>query len=290
MRFLAQSAAGLRARFSVLFDSVELTVGVVSLTIILILTVFHTQLQTHDPYVGDLLERFSEVGVNGHLLGTDNLGRDVWSRLLEGIRWSITAAVIDTFIAFVIGTIVGLFAAQYPGWIRTILNQIVDVSLAFPSLIIAMIVVAVIGRGFWPLTITLGLVSWPVFARIVFAEALTLRQRDYVKASNSFGARSIPIMLGHILPGLRPTLAVVLAFHFADMLVAESALSFLGLGAPLGVPTWGNLLQESRDYLMVAPWLLAVPAASIIFTVVAVNLIGDGLATIARRKGLRIDL
>ena len=92
------------------------------------------------------------------------------------------------------------------------------------------------------------------------------------------------------MPGLRPTLTVVLAFHFADMLVAESALSFLGLGAPLGVPTWGNLLQESRDYLMVAPWLLAVPSAGIIYAVVTVNFIGDGLASIARQKGLRIDI
>ncbi|HNP62495.1 MAG TPA: ABC transporter permease [Woeseiaceae bacterium] len=283
-------SSGLRGRIKVPFDSIELTLGIVFLAIILMLVVFRSQLQTHDPYVGDLLDRFSEIGVNGHLLGTDNLGRDVWSRLLEGIRWSISAAVIDTLVAFVIGTFVGLAAAQSTGWARTILNQIVDMALAFPSLIIAMIVVAVVGRGFWPLTITLGLVTWPVFARIVFAEALTLLERDYVKASKSFGARPLLIMLGHILPGLRPTLAVVLAFHFADMLVAESALSFLGLGAPLGVPTWGNLLQESRDYLMVAPWLLAVPSVGIIYTVVAVNLIGDGLASIARRKGLRIDI
>ena len=284
------SPSGLRGRIKVPFGSVELTLGIVFLTIILVLVIFRTQLQTHDPYVGDLLDRFSGVGVNGHLLGTDNLGRDVWSRLLEGIRWSISAAVLDTLVAFIIGTVVGLAAAQSTGWVRTILNQVVDMALAFPSLIIAMIVVAVVGRGFWPLTITLGLVTWPVFARIVFAEALTLLERDYVKASSSFGARPVAIMLGHILPGLRPTLAVVLAFHFADMLVAESALSFLGLGAPLGVPTWGNLLQESRDYLVVAPWLLAVPSVGIIYTVVAVNLIGDGLASVARRKGLRIDI
>ena len=272
------------------FGSFELVAGLLFFSVILVLVLFRVQFQTHDPYVGNLLERFSEIGVNGHLLGTDNLGRDVWSRLLEGIRWSISAAAIATLIAFGIGTIVGLAAAQFSGWPRTVLNQLVDMALAFPSLIIAIIIVAVVGRGFWPLTITLGLVSWPVFARVVFAESLSLLERDYVVAARAFGARHMAIMLGHILPGLRPTLSVVLAFHFADMLVAESALSFLGLGAPLGVPTWGNLLQESRDYLMVAPWLLAVPSAGIIYAVVTVNFIGDGLASRARQKGLKIDL
>ena len=272
------------------FGSFELVAGLLFFSVILVLVLFREQFQTHDPYVGNLLVRFSEIGAGGHLLGTDNLGRDVWSRLLEGIRWSISAAAIATLIAFVIGTIVGLAAAQFSGWTRTVLNQLVDMALAFPSLIIAIIIVAVVGRGFWPLTITLGLVSWPVFARVVFAESLSLLERDYVVAARAFGARHTAILLGHILPGLRPTLSVVLAFHFADMLVAESALSFLGLGAPLGVPTWGNLLQESRDYLMVAPWLLAVPSAGIIYAVVTVNFIGDGLASIARQKGLKIDL
>lgn len=285
-----KTGAGLWGRVPQRLASFELLAGLLFFSVILVLVLFRAQFQTHDPYVGDLLERFSEIGAGGHLLGTDNLGRDVWSRLLEGIRWSISAAAIATLIAFGIGTMVGLAAAQFSGWTRTVLNQLVDMALAFPSLIIAIIIVAVVGRGFWPLTITLGLVSWPVFARVVFAESLSLLERDYVVAARAFGARRTAILLGHILPGLRPTLSVVLAFHFADMLVAESALSFLGLGAPLGVPTWGNLLQESRDYLMVAPWLLAVPSAGIIYAVVTVNFIGDGLASIARQKGLKIDL
>jgi len=290
MSIRASDVAGLWGRILRRLGSLELLVGIVLFAVVLIFILFRAQLQTHDPYVGDLYDRFSAAGVGGHLLGTDNLGRDVWSRLLEGIRWSISAAGLATVIAFVIGTTVGLIAAQVSGWVRTLLNQIVDMALAFPSLIIAIIIVAVVGRGFWPLTLTLGLVSWPVFARVVYAESLSLLERDYVAASRAFGARRSAILLGHVLPGLRPTLTVVLAFHFADMLVAESALSFLGLGAPLGVPTWGNLLQESRDYLMVAPWLLIVPCAGIIYAVVTVNLIGDGLSTLARNKGLRIDL
>lgn len=270
--------------------SLELTLGVLLFAVIVILVVFRDQLQTHDPYVGDLLDRFTPLGEGGHLLGTDNLGRDLWSRLLEGVRWSIAAAGIATLIAFVTGTAVGLAAAQSTGRLRTLLNQIVDMALAFPNLVIAIVVVAAVGRGFWPLTVTLGLVSWPVFARVVYAESLSLLQRDYVLAARSFGARTPAVLIGHVLPGLRPTLTVVMAFHFADMLVAESALSFLGLGAPLGVPTWGNLLQQSRDYLFVAPWLMVVPCAGIVYAVTTVNLIGDGLAALSRKRGLRIDV
>lgn len=272
------------------FGNLEIVFGTLFLAAILILVLFREQFQTHDPFTGGLLERFLGIGVDGHLLGTDNLGRDVWSRLLEGIPWSISVAGLATLIAFSIGTLVGLVAAQYPGWIRTVLNQAVDMALAFPSLIIAIIAVAIVGRGFWPLTMTLGLVSWPVFARVVFAETQSLLERDFVVAARTFGAKPAAILIGHVMPGLRPTLMVVLAFHFADMLVAESALSFLGLGAPLGVPTWGNLLQESRDYLMVAPWLMIVPSAGIIYAVVTVNLIGDGLAIIMRQRGLRIQI
>jgi peptide/nickel transport system permease protein len=290
MRIPVGKASGLSKHSPKWFGNLELAIGILLFAVILVLVIFRTQLQTHDPFTGNLLDRFSEIGVGGHLLGTDNLGRDVWSRLLEGIRWSVSAAGLATLIAFALGSLVGLMAAQFPGWVRTVLNQLVDMALAFPSLIIAIIAVAVVGRGFWPLTITLGLVSWPVFARVVFAETLSLLERDFVIAARTFGARPAAILLGHVMPGLRPTLTVVLAFHFADMLVAESALSFLGLGAPLGVPTWGNLLQESRDYLTVAPWLLAVPSAGIIYAVVTVNFIGDGLASIARRKGLRIDI
>jgi len=269
---------------------IELVLGAAFGLLILVLILFRESLQVHDPYAGDLLRRFLPVGTPSHLLGTDNLGRDLWSRLLEGIAWSLSAASIATLFAFVLGTGAGLVAAQYPGVVRTIVNQVVDTVLSFPNLIIAIIVVAVIGRGFWPLTLTLGLVSWPVFARVVFAESLSLLERDFVVAARTFGAPTRHILIGHVLPGLRPTLTVMLAFHFADMLVTESALSFLGLGAPLGVPTWGNLLQDSRDFLFVAPWLMAVPAGGIVFAVMTVNLIGDGLASLLRRRGRRIDL
>jgi peptide/nickel transport system permease protein len=267
----------------------ELVLGALLCLVLLVLIFFHGALQTHDPHIGDLNERFLPVGLGGHILGTDNLGRDLWSRLLEGLTWSMSAASLATLMSAAIGTFLGLVAAQYDGLTRTIVNQVVDTTLSFPTLIIAIIVVASVGRGFWPLTLTLGLVTWPVFARVVYAESLSLVERDYVVAARSFGARGSAILWGHILPGLRPSLTVMAAFHFADMMVAEAALSFLGLGAPLGVPTWGNLLQESRDFLFVAPWLMAVPAGGIVFAVLAANFVGEGFASRARRQGRRIE-
>lgn len=257
--------------------STELTLGIALCVVFLAMLLFQQPLQIYDPAAGNLDERFLPIGSAGHWLGTDNLGRDLWSRVLEGLSWSVAAALIATGVAALLGLAAGLLAASFPGWVRELVRQIVDGALSFPGLLAAIVVVATIGRGFWPLTLTLGFLTWPVFARVVYSETVSLLSRDYVTASRLAGASTGAILLRHVVPALRPSLAVMLAFHFGDMLVAESALSFLGLGAPLGVPTWGNLLQESRDFLFVAPWLMAIPAIAIVLLVVAANLLGDGI-------------
>lgn len=260
--------------------SAELLLGAALCLVFLSFLLFREPLQAHDPAAGNLDERFLPLGSAGHWLGTDNLGRDLWSRVLEGLGWSVAAALIATGVAVLVGLAAGLLAASVSGWVRETVRQIVDGALSFPGLLAAIVVVATIGRGFWPLTLTLGLLTWPVFARVVYAETVSLLSRDYVTAARLAGASTRAILLRHVVPALRPSLAVMLAFHFGDMLVAESALSFLGLGAPLGVPTWGNLLQESRDFLFVAPWLMGIPAVAIVLLVVAANLLGDGIRKI----------
>ena len=264
--------------------SPQLAAGAAALLGWVLLLALSGLLQTHDPQLGDLNERFSPAGTAGHLLGTDNLGRDLWSRVLSGLPWSVGVATVSCLVALLLGGTLGMCAAQYQGYARTMINQLVDATLSFPGLVAAIIIVTVAGRGFWPLSITLGLLSWPVFARVVYAESLRLLAQDYVTASRVMAVSTPRILLGHLLPGLRPVLAVVFTFHFADMLVAESALSFLGLGAPLGVPTWGALLQESRDFLIVAPWLMIVPAAAIALLVVSIHLLGDGLSALDRSR------
>ncbi len=270
--------------------TLELWLGGVLGLSLLLLTVFSGLVQSHDPMYGDLMVRFASPGTPGHWLGTDNLGRDMWSRVVAGLAWSLSCALVATLIAAVIGTVLGLLAAENHGRLRGAIRQAVDLVLAFPGLVAAICVIAVVGQGFWPLVLTLGLLTWPVFARVVYAEALSLLERDYVLAARLVGVSRTRILLGHVLPGLRATLLVMLAFHFADMLIAESALSFLGIGAPLGDPTWGNMLAESRQFLFRAPWMLFVPAGAIILAVVTANLLGDGIAVAARKRGRGIDV
>jgi peptide/nickel transport system permease protein len=267
----------------------ELTVGAGLFALFLFVALFSAALQTHDPTATDLTARLLGFGTPGHWLGTDHMGRDVWSRLVAGLQWSMACAFTANVINLAIGTTLGLVAAERPGFARSVARQLGDTFQAFPSLVAAIVVVVLVGEGFVPLVLTLGLLSWPIFMRVVFAEASSLYARDYVKAARIAGAGRLAIMFGHVLPGLRASLLAVFALHFATLLIAESALSFLGIGAPLGAPTWGSMLAESRQYVLVTPRLLLVPAGAIILAVITANLLGDGLAARARRRGRGIE-
>ncbi|MBT3788095.1 MAG: ABC transporter permease [Alphaproteobacteria bacterium] len=253
------------------------------------LTMANTAIAPYDPLDGDIMMRLKPMFTPAHWMGTDQLGRDLWSRVLAGLPWSLGIATVATLISMVIGTVAGLTAAWQPGRLRNLVNRLVDVIIAFPGLVIAICLIAVVGRGFWPLAITLGILTWPFFARVVYAEALSLMKRDYVLAARMFAVSGPRILVRHILPGLRPTLLVMLAFHFADMLIAESALSFLGLGAPLSAPTWGNMLADSRQYLINAPWMMLAPGAAIVLVVVTLNLLGDGIAKASRDRSRAVE-
>lgn len=254
---------------------------ILALLVVALITVAAAPLvvDVSDPMLGDLAERLMPFGSQGHRLGTDHLGRDLLARTVAGLRWSLSSAVLATLIAAAIGISVGLLGAQSRGALRWVIDQALVTAVSLPSLVIAVCIVAVFGQGFWPVVITLGVVTWPVFARVTIAEAQSLLTRDYVLAARLAGVGKWSNLFGHVVPGLRPTLLVLLAFHFADMLVAESALSFLGIGAPLGAPTWGNMLAESRGYLITAPWMLMAPAGAIVISVIAANLFAEGLSS-----------
>ncbi|TDP43680.1 ABC transporter permease [Zavarzinia compransoris] len=264
--------------------AIELAAGLGIALLFLALLVAGPWIEPFDPAVGQLRDRFKPIGAGAHWLGTDHLGRDLLSRVLAGVGWSVTCAVAATAISAVIGIALGLIAAEREGAARAVVLQAVNTVVAFPGLVIAICVIAVIGQGFLPLVLTLGLLNWPVFARVTYAEGRSLMARPYVLAARLSGTSRLAVLLGHVLPALGPTLAVVLAFHLADMLIAEAALSFLGIGAPVNQPAWGTMLAESRQYLFKAPQMLVVPAGAIVAIVVAANLIGDG---IARRHGIK---
>jgi peptide/nickel transport system permease protein len=242
-----------------------------------------------DPAALDLSLRLQSPSLSGAWLGTDALGQDVYSRVIAGFRWSLGIGTIGTLIGGLIGISLGVSAAWNRKRLRTFLSRVIDIGISFPYLIIAVTIVTVVGRGFWSLALTLGLVSWPTIARVVYAETLTLREREYVTAARLFGIGSLRSIFSHILPALRPTIQVVAAFTFAELLIAESGLSFLGLGAPLGTPTWGNMLNESRTYMASAPWMMFGPVIAIIITIFAANLLGEGLNARERSRSGRVS-
>jgi peptide/nickel transport system permease protein len=267
----------------------SLRIGASILGILFTIAVFQPFFYRVNPTFSDLMLRLQPPALSGPWLGTDALGQDVYSRVIAGFRWSLGIGTIGTSIGGFIGITLGISAAWNRKYLRTFLSRAIDIGISFPYLIIAVTIVTVIGRGFWPLALTLGLVSWPTIARIVYAETLTLREREYVTAARLFGIGSVRSIFSHILPALRPTLQVVTAFTFAELLIAESGLSFLGLGAPLGTPTWGNMLNESRTYMATAPWMMFGPVMAIILTIYAANLLGEGLNAREQSRSARVS-
>jgi peptide/nickel transport system permease protein len=225
----------------------------------------------------DLNRRFVPPFSSELVFGTDQLGRDLGMRIVMGLRWSFAAALCATLIAFVIGTLLGLLAARSQSWLAKSISQVTALAQSFPVFVLAVSVVAIVGNGFVAISVVLGLATWPVFCRVVHAEAASLSTREYVLAARMLQMGNVRLYCMHILPGLASSLSVLVPFHFADMLIAESALAFLGVGAPLGDATWGSMLQESRSYLWSAPWLMLLPAGAIVTLVIAANLLGDGL-------------
>jgi peptide/nickel transport system permease protein len=266
-----------------------LRISATILILLFLIAIFQSFLYTVDPAFSDLDARLLGPSIGGPWLGTDALGQDVFSRVIAGFRWSLGIGTIGTLIGVFIGLTLGIGAAWSRKRMRVILSRIIDIGISFPYLIIAVTIVTVVGRGFWPLALTLGLVCWPTIARVVYAETLTLREREFVTAARLFGIGSFTSIFTHILPALRPTIQVVTAFTFADLLIAESGLSFLGLGAPLGTPTWGNMLNDSRTYMAQAPWMMLGPVIAIIVTIFAANMLGEGLNAREKAKSGRVS-
>lgn len=262
----------------------QVAIGLAIVTALLVLTLVYGFDPPRDAARGSLLQRFRPPGTPGLPLGADQLGRSLWSRALAGLPWSIGIAAVATTLSLALGALVGVLGAFYGGRVRVAVSLAVDTVIAFPSLVLAVTVIAVVGRGFWPVALTLGLATWPLAARVVQAEALGVLARDYVTAATLLGVAPANVLRAHVLPALRPVLLVMGAFLFADMLIIESALSFLGLGPPLSAPSWGNMLSESRQYLLQAPWMMFVPAGFIVTAVVGLNLLGDGLAAQTRSR------
>lgn len=212
-----------------------------------------------------------------HLLGTDALGRDVFARMLHGARVSLLVAISSVAISLVLGVTIGLVAGYYQGWLDAMLMRFVEAQLAFPFILLALTVLAALGAGLPQLILVLGVGRWDVFARVVRGEARSLMERQHIEACRALGVGGWRVMMRHLLPNLVNTVIVIASFSVATNILTESALSYLGLGVDVSIPTWGSMLAEGRDYMRSGWWLTALPGAAIMVTVLAINAVGDWL-------------
>lgn len=235
-----------------------------------------------DPVRNDLLARLTppawmDGGSWAHPLGTDTLGRDVVSRLLYGARVSLVVGLSAVVLAGALGVGLGLVSGYYGGRLDDALMRLGDVQLAFPALVLAIAVLAVVGSGLANVVLVLGVTGWVTYARIARGETLSLRHREFVEGARALGARDAAILWRHVLPNVLPSITVVATFSVARTIIAEASLSFLGLGIPPPAPSWGAMLDEGRNYLTTGWWLALFPGLAILVVVLGINVVGDWL-------------
>lgn len=220
----------------------------------------------------------------GHLLGTDQLGQDILSQMIYGTRLSLIVGVIATLIAGIIGLLIGLIAGYFGGIRDQLLMRLADMQLAFPSILLAMVLVAVIGPSVLFLVLVLGLTGWVPYARVVRAEVLVLRQKEFVTAARGIGVSDATIIRRHMIPNVMAPLATIATLQVASMIIVAASLSYLGLGVPPSDPSWGAMIQEGQLYLRTAWWVGMFPGLALVLTTLAINLAGDLLRDTADPK------
>jgi peptide/nickel transport system permease protein len=235
-----------------------------------------------DPTYGEPAERlrppvWQETGTTEHPLGTDQLGRDVYTRLVYGSRISLIVGVSTVLISALLGSTVGLLAGYFEGRLDTALMRVADVQLAFPFLLLALAVVTAVGAGLLNVILVLGIAGWATFARVVRAQVLSIKHREFVEAVRAIGAGQPTIVVRHLVPNVLTPVIVLATATVANNIVVEASLTFLGLGVQPTIPSWGSMLADARDYLAVAWWIGIFPGLALMLTVLTINLLGDWL-------------
>jgi peptide/nickel transport system permease protein len=239
-------------------------------------------LAPHDPLDQDLLytllpPAWAAGGEPGHPLGTDALGRDILSRLIYGARVALTVAVVAASLTALLGTVLGLLAGLFGGWVDAAVSRLVDIWMAFPPVLLSIVLVAVIGAGLHAVIIAIVVIDWTRFCRVVRAETLVQREQDYVASAVTLGLGRWRILLSEILPNVLPLLLVLLTLEMGIAVIVEAILSFVGLSISSDAPSWGGMIAEGRTTVHQAWWLMALPVACLIVVVLGLNMLGDGL-------------
>ena len=258
--------------------------SIIWLFIIIAIAIFASQLAPFDPNKNNIMERVAppltldKQGNMKYLIGSDALGRDSFSRLIFGAQVSLIVGFSAVLVGGILGTALGVYAGYYGKWIDDIIMRLADIQLAFPFIILAILFLVVLGEGLINLIIVLGIGQWVTYARIARAQTISQKEKEYVEAAKALGVNNFSIMFGSILPNIFAPLIVIASFNVASVILAEAALSFLGLGVPPQIPTWGAMLAESRDHIFAKRWWMPFfPGMAILLTVLAFNIVGDWL-------------
>jgi len=263
------------ARSRLLRNPVAMAGGAVAILLILV-AVAAPYVAPYDPIHQDLANSLAGPSIK-HLAGTDVHGRDIFSRIIHGTRISLRIGFLGMLLGCVVGVILGLVSGYYSGWADTIIMRLMDVQLAFPGLLVAICIIAIIGPGLENVILAVGIFSVPLFARVTRGQILSLKEQEFIVAARMMGAQDGRIMLSHLLPNAVAPLLVLCTLRIATAILTAASLSFLGLGAQPPIPEWGAMLSDGRAYLAIAPHVATTPGLAILITVLAFNLLGDGL-------------
>ena len=251
------------------------TLGALIVLILVLMAVFAPLLSPYDPFEIDL-DLMTQAPSHAHWLGTDQFGRDLLTRIMFGTRISLWIGIVPTLLSMALGTALGLIGGFYGGWIDTAIMRLCDMVLAFPSLLLAMVVMYTLGASLVNIFIALAVVGWAGTARVVRSQVLSLREKEFVEAARAIGVRNRVIMVRHILPNCLPALIVLFTLGIPGAIMSEATLSFLGVGAQPPTPSWGLIITSGKEYLFSAPWIAIAPGVFILITVLAFNFMGDG--------------
>jgi peptide/nickel transport system permease protein len=272
----AESATAGRRAFKRLTRNRRAIAGAAVLLIMSSLAIFAPFITPYDPIAQNIRNR-NQPPTAEHILGTDQFGRDLFTRIIYGGRVSLAVGLVAVGIGLGIGGLMGLLSAFYGGVLENVMMRISDVLLAMPGLLLALAIVAALGPGMTNVMIAVGIAYIPIFARITRSAAITVRELDYVTAARAAGARDLRIMFRHVLPNSLGPIIVQTTLSLAGAILAAAGLSFLGLGAQPPTPEWGSMINAARPFIRVAHWTVTYPGVAILVTVLALNLVGDGL-------------
>jgi len=272
----SQRVSELRRFFRTFVNRGVVVFGLVIIIIFIIAAIFAPWLAPYNPDKIDMNNaRLQPSG--SHWLGTDSLGRDTLSRVIYGARVSLMIGLVVVLFSSIVGMSLGLIAGYFGGWVHAIIMRLMDMLMAFPVLVLALLVAAILGGGLVNVIWALAFAMVPIYARLMCGQAISVKENDYVLAGRSMGASHIRIMLRHLAPNCFPPLIVMMTMMLGTTILAEAGLSFLGIGVQPPIPTWGNMVNDGRDYLLSNPLLSFAPGLAIMLVVYAFNMIGDGL-------------